>query len=214
MRHIRHPCNVLAIIALLLLIVGVYRKSAQVDDPGWGADLPVSAATMATSNRAGQFLNRSGTMTATRPAGALHTQPSTEAWLQAIDTILHQDGDASEKGKRMSQLYSHLPAELQTECAQHLVNFSTDTSPEPLLEPLLSEKANATAQSVLLLGLLQRADKVRLPALLKIASNPNHPRTGEALQYLQFLLEADHGLDWDRWQEAIQRRIAESSVTE
>jgi hypothetical protein len=211
MRHIRHPCNVLAIIALLLLIVGVYRKSAQVDDAGWGADLPVSAATI-TSNRAAAFLKRSGTLTATRPASALHSQPSTEAWSQAIDTILHEDGDASEKAKRMSQLYSHLPAELQTECAQHLVNFSTDNSPEPLLEPLLSEKGDATAQGVLLLGLLQRADKVRLPVLLKIAANPNHPRTGEALQYLQFLLEADHGLDWDRWLEAIQRRLAESTV--
>jgi len=213
MRHIRHPCNVLAIIALLLLIVGVYRKSAQVDDPGWGVDLPVNAATT-TSNRAAQFLNRSGTLTATRPASALHTQPSTEAWSQAIDTILHEDGDVSEKAKRMSQLYSHLPAELQTECAQHLVNCSTDTAPEPLLEPLMSEKGNAAAQGVLLLGLLQRTDKVRLPVLLKIASNANHPRTGEALQYLQFLLEADHGLDWDRWQEAVQRRIAESAVTE
>jgi len=214
MRHIRHPCNVLAIIALLLLIVGVYRKSAQVDDPGWGVDLPVSAATMTTSNRAAPFLNRSGTMTATRPVSALHTQPSKETWSQAIDTILHEDGDVSEKAKRMAQLYSHLPAELQTECAQHLVNFSTDASPEPLLEPLLNEKANATAQGVLLLGLLQRADKVRLPVLLKIASNPNHPRTGEALQYLQFLLEADHGLDWDRWEEVVQRRIAESTVIE
>jgi hypothetical protein len=213
MRHIRHPCNVLAIIALLLLIVGVYRKSAQVDDPGWGVDLPVFAATT-NSNRTTPFLSRSGTLTATRPASALHTQPSTEAWSQAIDAILHEDGDVSERAKRMSQLYSHLPAELQTECAQHLVNFSTDASPEPLVEPLLSEKSNATAQGVLLLGLLQRADKVRLPVLLKIASNPNHPLTGEALQYLQFLLEVDHGLDWDRWQEAIQRRIAESAVTE
>ncbi len=213
MRHIRHPCNVLAIIALLLLIVGVYRKSAQVDDPGWGIDLPVSAATT-TSNRAAAFLNRSGTLTAIRPASALHTAPSTEAWSQAIDTILHEDGDASEKAKRMSQLYSHLPEKLQTECAQHLVNFSTDASPEPLIEPLLGEKANATAQGVLLLGLLQRVDKVRLPVLLKIASNPNHPLTGEALQYLQFLLEADHGLDWDRWQEAVQRRLADSAVTE
>jgi hypothetical protein len=211
MRHIRHPCNVLAIIALLLLIVGVYRKSAQVDDQGWGADLTVSAATM-TSNRAAPFLNRAGTLTATRPASALHTQPSREAWSQAIDTILHEDGDVSEKAKRMSQLYTHLPADLQTECAQHLVNFSTDASPEPLLEPLLSEKANSTAQGVLLLGLLQRADKIRLPVLVKIASNPNHPLTSEALQYLQFLLEADHGLDWDRWQEAVQRRIAESAA--
>jgi hypothetical protein len=213
MRHIRHPCNVLAIIALLLLIVGVYRKSAQVDDPGWGVDLPVSAATMTTtSNRAAPILNRSGTLTATRPASALHTQPSAEAWSQAIDTILHEDGDVTEKAKRMSQLYSHLPAELQTECAQHLVNFSTDTSPEPLLEPLLSEKGNATAQGVLLLGLLQRTDKIRLPVLLKIASNANHPHTSEALQYLQFLLEADHGLDWDRWAEAVHKRIAESAA--
>jgi hypothetical protein len=208
MKHIRHPCNVLAIISLLLLVVGVYRKSAQVDDPGWGMDLPVSAAT--ASGRKSPFPNRPGTLTATRPASALHTEPSPEAWAGAIDTILHDDADVSEKAKRMAQLYNHLPADLQTECAQHLVNFSTDASPEPLLEPLLNENANATAQGVLLLGLLQRTDKIRLPMLLKIASNPNHPRTSEALQYLQFLLEADHGLDWDRWQEAIQKRISES----
>jgi hypothetical protein len=212
MRHIRHPCNVLAIIALLLLVLGVYRKSAQIDDAGWGADLPVSAAT--TTNRTPSFLNRTATLTATRSASAMHTQPSVEAWSSAIDAILHDDADVNEKAKRMAQLYSHLPSDLQTECAQHLVNFSTDTSPEPLLEPLLSENGNATAQGLLLLGLLQRADKVRLPVLLKIASNPNHPRTNEALQYLQFLLEADHGLDWDRWQEAAQKRISESTAVE
>src|SRR5688572_33105037 len=111
MRHIRHPCNVLAIIALLLLIVGVYRKSAQIDDPGWGADLPVSAAT--TTNRTASFLNRTATLTATRSASALHTQPSAEAWSSAIDTILHDDADVREKAKRMAQLYSHLPADLQ-----------------------------------------------------------------------------------------------------
>jgi len=210
MRHIRHPCNVLAIIALLLLILGVYRKAAQIDDSSWGADLPVLAAT--ATNRTPSFLNRTATLTAARPASALHTPPSEAAWSGAIDTILRDESDVREKSKRMAQLYHHLPASLQTECAQHLVNFATDASPEPIVEPLLSEHSNATAQGVLLLGLLQRADKIRLPVLLKIASNPNHPRTGEALQYLQFLLEADHGLDWDRWQEAVQKRISESSA--
>ena len=209
MRHIRHPCNVLAIIALLLLVVGVYRKAAQVDDPGWGADLPVSAATLSNRTTA-SFLNRTATLTATRSASALHTPPSEEAWSGAIDGILRDESDVSEKAKRMAQLYHHLPANLQTECAQHLVNFASDASPDPILEPLLSETSNPTAQGVLLLGLLQRADKIRLPVLLKIASNANHPRTVEALQYLQFLLEADHGLDWDRWQEAVQRRLNES----
>lgn len=207
MRHIRHPCNVLAIIALLLLVLGVYRKAAQVDDVGWGADLPVSAA--ATTNRTAAFVNRAGTLTATRPASALHAPPSDEAWSAAIDAILRDEGQVNDKAKRMGQLFHHLPASLQTECAQHLVNFATDATPDPILEPLLSENSNATAQGVLLLGLLQRADKIRLPVLLKIAGNPNHPRTGEALQYLQFLLEADHGLDWDRWQEAIRKRLSE-----
>lgn len=206
MKHIRHPCNVLALMAILLLVVGVYRKSSEVDDPGWGRELPVSAATTRTPHAR----RTNAPLTATRPASALQAQPSTEAWSGAIDTILRDNNDVAEKSRRMVQLFPHLPPALQPEAAQHLVNFATDESPEAVLEPLLSENSNADAQSVLLLGLLQRTDKIRLPGLLKVARNPNHPSSPEALQYLQFLLESDHGLDWAQWEQAIAARLKPS----
>jgi hypothetical protein len=168
-----------------------------------------------TNNRAAPFLNRAGTLTATRPASALHTQPSREAWSQAIDAILHEDGDVSEKGK------AHVAA-LQSSPGGS--SNGMRSTPRQLLDGCLARAAARTAaerkratqprRACFCLACCSAADKVRLPVLLKIASNPNHPLTGEALQYLQFLLEVDHGLDWDRWQEAIQRRNAESAVTE
>ena len=189
---------------MLLIMLGIYRKARLADEPLAGFDVPVSAATRHRSPSA----RVTATLTATRPAHALSAEPSPEAWSEAIDIVLRDSADSSAKSKRLIEMYAHLPASLQTEAAQHLVNFATDEHPEPVLEPLMNSRSGGTAQGVLLLGLLQRDDKIRLPALLQLARDPDHPANTDALQYLEFLLEHNHGSDWTRWEQTISTRLA------
>jgi hypothetical protein len=75
------------------------------------------------------------------------------------------------------------------------------------VEPLLDPRIDRSALGVLLLGLLQRADKIRLPTLLQIARNPEHAKCAEALQYLHFLLDSDDPPDSAAWEARIEARL-------
>ena len=199
----RHLYKVVAILALLVLVVGIYRKSTELERSDLGFDLPVAAAT----NSPSPLVNPSASLTASRSTHALNAAPSEEAWSQVIDTVLRDNSDVAEKSRRMLQMLPHLPAALQAEAAQHLVNFATDSAPENVVEPLLNASTDRSAQGVLLLGLLQRADKIRLPALLQIARNPEHAKHTDALRYLHFLLESDDPADSAAWEARIEARL-------
>jgi hypothetical protein len=201
----RHLYKVVALLALLLLVVGIYRKSTELERSDLGFDLPVAAAVATDSSSS--VVTPSGLLGAARPARALNTVPSEAAWSQAIDTVLRDNSDATEKSRRMLQMLPHLPPALQAEAAQHLVNFATDSTCENVVEPLLNTKTDHSAQAVLLIGLLQRADKIRLPALLQIARNPEHAKHPDALRYLHFLLESDDPADSAAWEARIESRL-------
>lgn len=199
----RHLYKVVAILALLVLVVGIYRKSTELERSDLGFDLPVAAATNSPSPR----INPSASLTASRPTQVLNSVPSEEAWSQVIDTVLRDNSDVREKSRRLLEMLPHLPATLQAEAAQHLVNFATDSAPENVVEPLLNASTDHSAQGVLLLGLLQRADKIRLPALLQIARNREHAKHADALRYLHFLLENDDPADSAAWEARIAARL-------
>src|SRR5687767_15019795 len=154
----RHLYKVVAILALLVLVVGIYRQSTDLERSDLGFDLPVAAAT----NSPSPLVTPSTSLTASRSTHALNAAPSEEAWSQVIDTVLRDNSEVAEKSRRMLQMLPHLPVALQAEGAQHLVNFATDSAPENVVEPLLNARIDHSAQAVLLLGLLQRADKIRL----------------------------------------------------
>jgi hypothetical protein len=200
----RHLYKAVAILALLVLVVSIYRKSTDLERADLGFDLPVAAATNARS----ALLHPAATLVAARPAApASDPGPSNEAWAEAIDTVLRDDGEVTAKSRRMLQLIPHLPPALQAEAAQHLVNFATDAAPGAVVEPLLDSRIDPSAHGVLLLGLLQRADRIRLPTLLQIARSPEHAKCADALQYLHFLLESDDPADSPAWEGRIEARL-------
>lgn len=202
-----HLYKIVAILALILLVVGIYRKSHELERADFGFDLPAVAAT----NASAPVVSPSGVLVATRPSHALDAVPNEQAWAQAIDDVLRDaNSDVNDKSRRMLQMLPHLPPVLQAEAAQHLVNFATDSTPENVVEPLLNVKTGDSAQGVLLLGLLQRADTIRLPALLRIARNRDHPKHGDALRYLHFLLETTDPADSAAWESRIDARLKPS----
>src|SRR5258705_5383580 len=202
----RHLYKLVPILALLLLIVGVYRKAHQVD---------LDSDTVRAAEFSTDTLNpRAKAQRRLRPQGveaAGSTIPES-AWAGAIDSVLRDMTSPGEKSQRLLELLPRLPAALQPEAAQHLVNLATDDMPRVLVDPLQDLSIDSAAHSVLLLGLLRRSDHVRLPALLNLARNAEHPKSAQALEYLCFVLESDHGTDWRKWEQSIAARLKLPSV--
>jgi hypothetical protein len=65
-------------------------------------------------------------------------------------------------------------------------------------------KTHAQALAVLFADLNERPDAIALPALLSIARQPEHPFSEPALDNLRFILRADHGRDWPKWEAAVR----------
>jgi hypothetical protein len=197
----RHLYKLLPILALLLLILGVYRQAHQIDadsDTVRAAEFPTDVM-----NRRGKI----GPHLQPQRVEAANSAIPESAWAGALDSVLRDMSHPGEKSQRLLELLPHLPVALQPEAAQHLVNLATDEKPCILVDPLQDLNIAPAAHAVLLLGLLQRADHVRLPALLDLARNAEHPKSAQALEYLCFVLESDHGTDWRKWEQSIAARL-------
>ena len=57
-----------------------------------------------------------------------------------------------------------------------------------------------SAVSTLLMNdLLNRHNSLKLPMLLAVASNGDHPLKDQAKDMLELFLQADYGTNWDQW---------------
>jgi hypothetical protein len=197
----RHLYKVVSALLGLLLIVALYQRALRVDPFDDAIDSDAEGSSGAAVQTAPEL-----------HVALLANPPTNETWARAMDNILREHSDVAVKSQRILELLPKLPTALQSEAAQHLVNFATDEKPDPVLRPLLEKSADASAQGVLLLGLLQRIDTVRLPALLQIARDDQHARGADALRYLAFIMEEDHGTYWAAWERAVERRLRESRL--
>jgi hypothetical protein len=123
-------------------------------------------------------------------------------WDDRIETILNSDGNESEKSKQMIAMYPQLPEEGKVEVVQHLSNLLDDkdykgsgmgdwlkdpATPEEVLDALMAD-------------VLNRPNATKLPLLLEVAKDPQHPKAEEAKDLLELYLEDDYGKDWTKWQ--------------
>ena len=55
-----------------------------------------------------------------------------------------------------------------------------------------------------------RPNTLKLPLLLEVARDAQHPKAGEAKGLLALYLEADYGQDWNQWQSKIEDWLKEN----
>ncbi len=123
-------------------------------------------------------------------------------WDDRLETILNSDGNESEKAKQMIAMYPQLPDDGKVEVVQHLSNLLEDkdykgsgmgdwlkdpATPEEVLDALMADALN-------------RPNATKLPLLLDVAKDPQHPKAEEAKDLLELYLEEDYGKDWSKWQ--------------
>jgi hypothetical protein len=145
--------------------------------------------------------------------------PPLADWEMRIDQILktHPDGSVAANSAIAQMLIPLLPTfppEGQVEAAQHISALTLDRDYHRVLpflrNPLLAEEV----RDVFVTNLMNRADAVKLPALLEIAKVPNHPYQENARTNLEIFLGADHGTQWARWDAAMKEHLRKQAIDE
>ena len=162
---------------------------------------PLAVAPMAPETPAPQPLPiiRQGA----NPSATVHEVGTDSDWEQKLDDILLGDDDENAKADKILALIPHAPAENQQELAQHLVNMVQDDHYDGTAQMLTNATTSADVSSVLMNDLLNRNNTLKLPMLLAIARNPDHPLKDQALDLLGLLTQEDNGTNWDQWSSTI-----------
>lgn len=124
-------------------------------------------------------------------------------WEKRLDDILLGDDDENGKADKILALIPRAPADAQQELAQHLVNMVQDDHYDGTAEMLTNAATSADVSDVLMNDLLNRNNTLKLPLLLAIARNNDHPLKDQALDLLGLLTQEDDGTNWDQWSTTI-----------
>jgi hypothetical protein len=97
-------------------------------------------------------------------------------------------------------MFPLLPKEGQEEVALHMTNLTEDDDYGPMAKLAADAKLPEEVLDVLIQDVLNRPNALKMPTLLEIAKQPDHPKAEEAHDLLELFLEEDYGQDWDKWQ--------------
>ena len=127
-----------------------------------------------------------------------------------MDQILSASDDNTNKVKQLFALFPQLPETGQEEVARHLANLTADEDYAPLGGLLADDKLPDGVLDVLMADVLNRPNGLKLPLLLQVAEDPNHPKAGEAKDLLELYLGENYGNDWAVWQQKTTEWLKEN----
>jgi hypothetical protein len=131
-------------------------------------------------------------------------------WEDKVDAILTSDGEDTDKAKKMLEMFPKLAPDAQEEVAHHLSNLTPDEDYTPIANLLTNSALSESVLDVFMEDVLNRPNAVKLPLLLEVAQNPQHPGAQEAKDVLELFLEEDYGTDWTKWQAKMQDWLKEN----
>ncbi len=128
-------------------------------------------------------------------------------WEERVQEILDSDDDDDVKAKEMLRLFPRLPQDGQIEVAEQAGTLLPDQDYGALAEYTTNSTLAEPVLDTLLAALVTRSDSVRLPLLLSIAEDDQHPKSEEALETLEALLGETFGTNWDQWSTNLDQRL-------
>ena len=132
--------------------------------------------------------------------------PDAQHWEQKLDEILLGSSgiaEVNDKSDAILKLMTVAPPNGQRELAQHLINMTQDDHYDGVAQLLTNAATQTDVSTVLMNDLLNRRNTLKLPMLLAIARNPDHPLDGQAKDMLSLFLQADYDTNWDQWSAAV-----------
>ncbi|HWD20940.1 MAG TPA: hypothetical protein VHB20_16860 [Verrucomicrobiae bacterium] len=131
-------------------------------------------------------------------------------WENKLEHILLADDDDNAKADHILELIPTAPPDAQTELAQHLVNMVQDDHYAGAAGLLTNSATPSAVSTVLMNDLLNRDNNLKLPMLLDVARQDDHPLKDQAREMLEVLLQEDHGTNWDDWSSSITTWLAQN----
>jgi hypothetical protein len=131
-------------------------------------------------------------------------------WDEKVSDVLGAEGDEKDKAKKLIDLFPHLPPEGQEEVAHHLSNLVADEDYAPLSNFATNSALPEAVLDVFVEDVFNRPNAIKLPVLLDIAQDPQHPRAGEAKDVLELFLEEDFGSDWTKWHAKMEKWLKDN----
>ncbi|HUD48703.1 MAG TPA: hypothetical protein VMR33_17860 [Candidatus Baltobacteraceae bacterium] len=138
-----------------------------------------------------------------RPVDPAPTPQYSTDWEQKLDDILLAEEDPNTKADQILALIPTAPPDAQVELSQHLVNMVQDDHYSGAAQLLTNAVTPSAVSTVLMNDLLNRANTLKLPMLLAVAQNNDHPLKDQAREMLELLLQQDDGTNWDQWSSSI-----------
>jgi hypothetical protein len=131
-------------------------------------------------------------------------------WEDKLEDILGSDAVESAKARQLLAIFPRLPEDGQVEVAQHLSNLVADEDYTPLGKLLTDPKESEGVLDVLMVDVSNRPNALKLPLLLEIAREQEHPKAAEAKDLLELYLEEDYGTDWNKWQGKLEQWLKDN----
>jgi hypothetical protein len=136
-------------------------------------------------------------------------------WETRIDQVLRLNtANETESAQLLINMLPSLPAEGQVEAAQHISNLILDKDYDRVKPLLRNPSLPEEVHDVLFTDLMNREDAVKLPMLLDVAKQPNHPYHEEALTDLQIFLDQDNEQNWGKWDGAVKAYLQKQKAEE
>jgi len=205
---------VLALALLALALAGWYLGRP---DGGVHPAHPAhpAAEKPAAEEPAGLALTPSAPSDASSPAAAAKPGPlplpdGLPLWERKIDEALRSNAEPPAVAQLLLQQVPTMPGEGQAASARHIANLIPDKDYLTVLPYVQNTRLDPGFQEVIVAESLNRADSVKLPVLLAAARTPQHPMAEIAKSTLAFLLDADHGTDWGKWEAAVKQSLGKA----
>jgi hypothetical protein len=173
------------------------------DNPPPALNLPQAAPMPSLEAKAVASAARRPSAIATDTATVAPAPQYSTDWEQKLDDILLADVDSNTKADRILALIPTAPPDAQVELSQHLVNMVQDDHYDGAAQLLTNAVTPSAVSTVLMNDLLNRNNTLKLPMLLAVAENNDHPLKDQAREMLELLLQQDNGSNWDQWSTAI-----------
>jgi hypothetical protein len=143
----------------------------------------------------------------TAKPGTLPVPDGLPLWERKIDEALRSTAEPPAIAQLLLQQIPSMPGEGQAASARHIANLIPDSDYLTVLPYVQNTRLDPGFQEVMVAESLNRSDAVKLPVLLAAARTPQHPMAEIAKSTLAFLLDADHGTDWGKWESAVKQSL-------
>ncbi|MEI6714294.1 MAG: hypothetical protein WCO60_11115 [Verrucomicrobiota bacterium] len=141
----------------------------------------------------------------------LNTSAEISPWEKALSDAIDSSEDHSVICAKLIEMLKTASAPAQGVIAKHITNLANDTDFEKLIPYLSDQSMGKTFHEVVAADLLNRPDAIKLPNLLKVASQSWHPLQQKSLEFLRILTQEDAGEDWAQWEVIVKQKLNKPS---